>query len=134
MTTRAEIEAMTKEQLRLAIAEIIEPKPVYIPSINYVLWAPQYSEKGAWFCSADYSDGDEPAWFPENFPGNIKLAWLLVEEAKLSVLFPGGVYADGEYTNGDCYLAENGLVEARGETAPLAICRAYLAWKLGVTE
>ncbi len=67
-----------------------------------------------------------------DWPHDIAAAWGLVEEAHMTVYTPQSSLAHGEYVNSDGYMAETQDGQAfYGPAAPIAICRAWLAWKAG---
>jgi len=111
--TRDEIMAMDGDALRLAVAKALGWRRVY---------------KGSGFIVSLSPKGEEellPDW-----PRDIAAAWELMEEmrnAELNVTIYHAVGVDGwivslDYMDNFAYY---------GETAPIAICRAWLAWKGG---
>ena len=126
---------MTNEEMRLAIAKA----KGYELGYSYELYAevklgdpvPEVDKHLKYlYTDSEYSNGS-PMWIETpDWPTSIADAWELAEEAHLTIYTPGSSYASGEYGNGDSYAAEtqNGLfIEA--DTAPRAICEAWLEWK-----
>ena len=69
----------TDYEINAAIAELREQKPTRYPSINDVLFCDMRSPGGAWYCTADYAEGDIPKWIPINVATDISAAWGLEE-------------------------------------------------------
>jgi len=93
-------------------------------------------EKREWFEEQMYTDGNV-VWRHRDMPnysGDMRAAYELVLEmcsAKFSVNINTNVDASGIFCV--CSMGDENLVYfvGVGETAPLAICKLYLAWKEG---
>lgn len=129
MHTRDEIMQMDAAQLRLAIAEVKGCGDFYV---TYDLDGPLGKLNAKVIIDI------------QNWPKNISAAWELVEEMiandrKFHLLrfgyLPSGSPKKHEQkiTWEVCYGEQdvNLLEYARGDTAPLAIARAWLTWKVG---
>lgn len=131
---KQQIEALTDEQLNLAVAEAREKKPTWYPTIDEVLFSPRWSSGGAWFCTADYSNGDVPMWLPVRVTTDTDAAWRLGKEMQKA-----GAQIDivsTEMMTGVNVFFIGKLAFYRGEGVDLerAICRAYLLWKTETTK
>jgi hypothetical protein len=119
--TPDEIMAMSKEALRFAIAQA---KNFDVPN-NIVRTG----------ITSNYTTNQNLYGYSivlPDWPNDIAAAWELVEEAqaKPDECFFGIQMTPAIPHKGKrCWHVELGTVKAYGETAPLAICRAYLMWK-----
>lgn len=127
--TDIRIEQMTADELRRAIAAAKGIELITItqtnPSRNGFNSFVTNSKK--WRFPNGYIGGEPPDW-----PGDIAAAWVLVEEMgqhNWSVTIENLPERKTEVV---CRVFQHFLNDTflgGGETAPLAICRAYLAWK-----
>lgn len=153
--TREQILAMDAEQLRLAIAEA---KGLDIsehdehdwkrePGGDIDLYAysndphsgPYCNRCGYSFCTGcsgddGYDNGLPCKSYPPYWTEHMNAAWELVEEVPPDKWF---VSVDRDHTRWMCFFgsnvsSEDEYYQGEGDTAPLAICRAYLLWKEGV--
>jgi hypothetical protein len=124
---------MTNEELRLAIAKAKGYRWYVVQHDAYLV-----NSAGRLMISRDAVMVDEP--YPArniylkcpNWPTSITDAWELVVEMRLNHCDPGiaGSWEPGGYTASFCNLAHAGEYETfDADTAPRAICLAWLAWK-----
>lgn len=147
MHTRDEILAMDAAQLRRAIAEVNgfeyrqtspNPKKYFCKNVgNNKGWWKLPGRKD-WACASCSGESIVPDW-----PNDIAAAWALAEEAGFVIgpEYSGGfdsirvgwaVYSDWMVAADDTYsMPGSSKALAVEETAPLAICRAWLMWKEG---
>ena len=119
---REQIEKMTAEELRLAIAKAKGWKEVYgkmyeSTPMEHVYWT--------------RPDGNRTL-YPDDWAGYISAAWDLVEEMghmRWSITIENMPSKPQEVVCRAFMPFIPGRINGYGETAPLAICRCWLAWK-----
>lgn len=118
---------MTPADLRLAIARAKGWKEVG-PGGACLVVPPEGDPRRNW--AAEWDENGFPDWM-ENWPADITAAWELVDDARAAKM---NVHIEAEAEECFCLFYPPELDESKeaqgiGETAPLAICRAWLAWK-----
>ena len=101
----------------------------------------QKVEKREWFEEQTYTDGNV-VWRHRDMPnysGDMRAAWELVTEMIAAGCFvvvqSGNGIDDNDNDNMfTCVVYNDILLTKSGDTAPLAICEAYMAWKRKVTD
>jgi hypothetical protein len=126
---KQQIEALTDEQLNLAVAEARENKPKWLPKIDDVLFTPRWSPVGAWFCTADYSSDDVPMWLPERVTADTSAAWKLGKEMQKAGAQIDIVSTEMMTGVNVSFIGKQKFYRGEGPDLERAICRAYLAWK-----
>lgn len=119
------------------VAEFIfkEKKPVDMPEhIN--LFESKESEKGFWFCTSKYDNGDVPEWVPRTFSFNMDDVWNVVEKYlpyfRLECNEKSDYAQDEEKGQWHCDIwTDKGHVCVNAKEAALVICKAGLCVEFG---
>ena len=134
---RNEIMTMTAEELRLAIAKakgLDVRRARDIPELLPGLHEPGlYKGLAEWITTETLilCNGGAP-WFPPHWTTSIADAWELMEEIAAKDYPIPGICRMDENDNWNCYYrfaGDQGIEIVEADTAPLAICRAWLLWK-----
>jgi len=110
---------MTNDEIRMKIAELKGWE--FVPKTNIGQWGWKHNGK-----FIDY-EIDAPNW-----PENIADAWELVEEWRANGEVDSIVYKTSDipdFKMVDTVHLRHSYIYSEADTAPLAICLAYIAWK-----
>jgi hypothetical protein len=137
--THEEIMALSPEELRIKIAEALGYK-VINPMDSHSSIYPKFLS-GEWDIVAHqtiaYKDGvGHTVGCLPDWPNDIAAAWGLAVEAGIVVIhvsdddrYIAGISDGAQYPDGYSWFEIETTDWVIGDTAPLAICRAWLLWK-----